>query len=126
LAQLHGLLWTVAETEPLIAMVGGHPYLIRLALYHLARQEITLQQLLQDAPTHAGVYSDHLRRCLGNLKQQPELAALLKQVITAQAPVQLESVAVYHLDSMGLVHLKGNQVTPSCELYRQYFSANLS
>ena len=126
LAQIHNLPWTVAETQQLIAMVGGHPYLIRLALYHLARQEITLQQLLQDAPTHAGVYSDHLRRCLGNLKQQPELAAPLKRVMTAQDPVQLESVAVYHLDSMGLVHLKGNQVTPSCELYRQYFNANLS
>lgn len=124
LAQLHDLTWAVEETQQLIAMVGGHPYLIRLALYHLARQEITLQQLLQDAPTHAGVYSDHLRRCLGNLKQQPELASALRQVMTAQEPFQLESGAVYHLDSMGLVHLKGNQVSPSCELYRQYFSAN--
>lgn len=126
LAQLHGLPWTVAETQLLIAMVGGHPYLIRLALYHLARQEITLQQLLQDAPTHAGVYSDHLRCCLGNLKQQPELAFALKQVVTAQSPIQLKSVTVYQLDSMGIVHLNGNQVTPSCELYRQYFSTNLS
>ena len=125
LAQLHELSCTPKETQQLIAMVGGHPYLIRLALYHLARQEITFQQLLQDAPTHAGIYSDHLRGCLGNLKQQPELASALKQVMTAQASVQLESVAVYHLDSMGLVHLKGNQVIPSCELYRQYFSANL-
>lgn len=126
LAQIHNLTWTVVETQQLMAMIGGHPYLIRLALYHLARQEVTLQQLLQDAPTHAGIYTDHLRRCLGNLKQQPELASALKQVINPQAPVQLESVAVYHLDSMGLVHLKGNQVTPSCEVYRQYFSVNLS
>lgn len=126
LAQLHGLTWTVEETQSLIAMVGGHPYLIRLALYHLARQEVTLQQLLQDAPTHAGVYSDHLRRCLGNLKQQPELASTLKQIMTAQSPIQLESVAAYQLDSMGLVRLNGNQVIPSCELYRQYFSTNLT
>lgn len=125
LAQLHGLTWTLEETQPLIAMVGGHPYLIRLALYHLARQELTLGQLLQDAPTHAGVYSDHLRRCLGYVKQQPELTAALQQVVTAQSPVQLESVAVYQLDSMGLVHLNGNRITPSCELYRQYFSTNL-
>lgn len=125
LAQLHDLTWTVEETQQLIAMVGGHPYLIRLALYHLARQETTLQQLLQDAPTHAGVYSDHLRRCLGNLNQQPELASALRQVMTAQEPVQLKSMTVHYLDSMGLVHLKGNQVSPSCELYRQYFSANL-
>ncbi|MCY7279219.1 MAG: AAA-like domain-containing protein [Phormidesmis sp. CAN_BIN44] len=126
LAELHGLTWTVEETIPLTAMVGGHPYLIRLALYHLAHQDVTLEQLLQDAPTHAGVYNDHLRRCLGQLKQRPELAAALKQVVTASNPVQLESVAVYQLDSMGLVHLNGNQVTPSCELYRQYFSTNLS
>ncbi|MFE1744060.1 AAA-like domain-containing protein [Coleofasciculus sp. H7-2] len=126
LAQVHGLTWTVEETQPLTTMVEGHPYLIRLALYHLAHQDVTLGQLLQAAPTHAGIYSDHLRRCLGHVKQQPELAAALKQVVTAQSPVQLESVAVYQLDSMGLVHLNGNQVTPSCELYRQYFSTNLS
>jgi hypothetical protein len=126
LAQLHGLTWTTEDTQQLMAMVRGHPFLIRLALYHLARRNVTFQQLLQDAPTAAGVYSDHLRRCLGNLNQQPELASALRQVVTAESPVQLESVAVYQLDSMGLVQLNGNQVTPSCELYRQYFSINLA
>lgn len=126
LVQVHGLTGKVEETQRLTVMVEGHPYLIRLALYHLARQDLTLGQLLQDAPTQAGIYSDYLRRCLGQLKQQPELAAALKQVVTNQSSVQLESVAVYQLDSMGLVHLKGDRVTPSCELYRQYFSTNLS
>jgi AAA-like domain len=32
---------------------------------------------------------------------------------------------VYQLDSMGLVYLDGNQISPSCELYRQYFNTNL-
>ena len=126
LAQLHGLLWTPEETQQLTAMVGGHPFLIRLALYYLARQSVTLVQLLEDAPTHAGIYSDHLRGYLGHLNQQPELASALKQVVTAPDSVQLDSVPVYQLDSMGLVHLNGNQISPSCELYRQYFSANLS
>jgi AAA-like domain len=125
LAQLHGLTLTVEETQSLTAMVGGHPYLIRLALYYLARQEVTLQKLLQDAPTHAGIYSDRLRRCLHNLQQQPELASALKQVVTAREPVQLASAYVYQLDSMGIVQLKGDRVTPSCELYRQYFNTNL-
>jgi hypothetical protein len=125
LAQLHELSWTATATQQLTAMVGGHPYLIRLALYHLARQATTLAQLLQDAPTHAGIYGDHLRCCLGHLNQQPELVAALKQVVTAPDSVQLDSVPVYQLDSMGLVHLRGNQISPSCELYRQYFSANL-
>jgi hypothetical protein len=125
LAQLHSLTWTIEDTHQLIAMVGGHPYLIRLALYHLAHQDITLAQLLQSAPTHAGVYSDHLRRCLGNVKQQAELASALKQIVSAETPVQLPPSVVYQLDSMGLVYLDGNQISPSCELYRQYFNTNL-
>jgi AAA-like domain len=125
LAQLHGLIWTIEDTHQLIAMVGGHPYLIRLALYHLAHQDITLEQLLQSAPTHAGVYSNHLRRCFGNVKQQAELASALKQIVSAETPVQLPPSVVYQLDSMGLVYLDGNQISPSCELYRQYFNTNL-
>ena len=126
MAVLHGLAWTRVESaKKLIAMVGGHPYLVRLALYHLSRQEVTLERLLQDAPTHAGIYSDHLRRYLGHLQQQPELAAALKQVVTAENTVQLQSVPAYQLDSMGLVQLDGNYVQPSCELYRQYFCTNL-
>jgi hypothetical protein len=125
LAQLHSLTWTIEDTHQLIAMVGGHPYLIRLALYHLAHQDITLAQLLQSASTHAGVYSDHLRRCLGNVKQQAELASALKQIVSAETPVQLPPSVVYQLDSMGLVYLDGNQISPSCELYRQYFNTNL-
>jgi AAA-like domain len=125
LAQLHGLIWTIEDTHQLIAMVGGHPYLIRLALYHLAHQDITLTELLQSAPTHAGVYSNHLRRCFSNVKQQVELASALKQIVSAETPVQLPPSVVYQLDSMGLVYLDGNQISPSCELYRQYFNTNL-
>ena len=125
LAQLHRLTWTLEDSYQLMAMVGGHPYLIRLALYHLARQDTTLGRLLQTAPTHAGVYSDHLRRCLSNIKQQSELASALKQVVSVETPLQLQSSIVYQLDSMGLIYLDGNQISPSCELYRQYFNVNL-
>jgi len=64
LAAQHGLRWTANEVESLMAMVGGHPYLVRVALYHIAREEITLQRLLQSAPTEAGFYGEHLRRHL--------------------------------------------------------------
>jgi hypothetical protein len=125
LAQVHGLSWRPEQTEQLMAMVGGHPYLIRLALYHLARQDTTFPQLLQDAATHAGIYRDHLRRCLEQVKHQSALAIALRQVVAAQTILQLESVTVYQLDSMGLIHLNGNQVMLSCELYCQYFANNL-
>lgn len=126
LAQRHGLAWGMPEIERLMAMVGGHPYLVRLALYHIARQEITLSELLKTAPTDAGLYSDHLRRHLWNLSQHLELATALYKVVSAESPVQLESIPAFKLQSMGLVHLRGNEVTPRCNLYRDYFRVRLA
>lgn len=130
LAVRHELNWGKGEVAqqnlaPLIAMLGGHPYLVRVALYHLGSQKVTLDQLLQEAPTLAGIYSNHLRRHLTHLQEHPELAAALKQVITAPQSVQLEAISAYKLESMGLVKLEGNQATPSCELYRLYFREQL-
>lgn len=130
LAVRHGLDWVKGEIGTknlalLLGMVGGHPYLVRVALYHLARQEVSLEQLLQTASTVAGIYSDHLRRHLANLQEHPELAAALKRVVTAPEPVPLEAIAAYKLESMGLVILEGNQATPSCEVYRLYFREQL-
>lgn len=130
LAVRHGLNWVKDEKglqlASLLAMIGGHPYLVRLALYHLARQEMSLEQLLQTSPTVAGIYSDHLRHHLANLQEQPQLAAALKRVVIAPEAVPLEAISAYKLESMGLVKLEGNQAIPSCELYQLYFREQLS
>ncbi|BAT56895.1 hypothetical protein NOS3756_59070 (plasmid) [Nostoc sp. NIES-3756] len=116
----------VQRLASLVAMIGGHPYLARVAFYQLANQELTLEHLLQDAPTISGIYSNHLRHHLANLQEHPELAAALKSVVTSSDSVQLEAIAAYKLESMGLVKLEGNQAVPSCELYRLYFREQLS
>jgi AAA-like domain/TIR domain/CHAT domain len=121
LAQRHELRWNLAQVEQLMQMVGGHPYLVRVALYHIARGERTLEQLLQIAPTESGPYGDHLRRHWWNLKQHPELAAAIKQAIPATRAIQVEPMQAFKLHSMGLVHLQGNEVTLRCNLYRDYF-----
>ncbi|GAB4179846.1 MAG: hypothetical protein Fur006_13530 [Coleofasciculaceae cyanobacterium] len=125
LAQRHELAWELPEVEQLMAMVGGHPYLVRLALYHIARSEATLEEVLEAAPTDAGLYGDHLRRHLWNLEQHPQLVAAVKQVVDTPDPVQLKSTQAFKLHSMGLVNLHGNKVTPRCNLYRQYFQVRL-
>lgn len=62
LAQGYGLNWQdTFQSQQLMEMVGGHPYLINLALYYLCREEITLSELLQKALTQKGIYSNHLR-----------------------------------------------------------------
>lgn len=131
LAARHGLNWVKDEKglqnlAPLLAMVGGHPYLVRIALYNLARQEMSLKQLLQTSPTVAGIYSDHLRHHLATLQEQPQLAAALKRVVMAPQSIPIEAIAAYKLESMGLVKLEGNQAIPSCELYQLYFREQLS
>lgn len=123
LAKRHGLDWsTDQEAERLMDMVGGHPYLVRMALYYIRYRGITLDWLLQTAPTEGEIYSAHLRRYLETLKQHPELAAAMKKVVDATSPVRLEPTQADKLHSMGLVKRHENgAVTPRCELYRQYF-----
>lgn len=121
LAQRHQLQLSESELAQLMQLVSGHPYLLRRAFYYLARQEITLPQLLQTAATDAGIYHDHLHRLLKYLQQHPTLAAAFNRVAKATEPVDLEQLLVFKLHSTGLVALDGNRVMPSCELYRQYF-----
>ncbi|MGE5658824.1 MAG: AAA-like domain-containing protein [Actinomycetota bacterium] len=126
LAQLHSLNLTSSELNQLMAMVGGHPHLVRVALYKIARREIELEQLLKEAPTDTGIYADHLRLHLWKLKQHPELARALASVLVADAPVELESAVKFKLNSMGLVRLQGNFVTIRNDLYGQYFRERLT
>lgn len=125
LAQRHGLKWQSTDVEKLMAMVGGHPYLIRVALYHITREDLSLDQLLSVAPTESGLYGDHLRRHLWNIEQQPKLTTAMRKVVTSVSLVRLESTQAFQLHSMGLVHLRGNDVVPRCNLYRQYFRDRL-
>jgi len=121
LAVVHGLSWHESQVEELMKMVGGHPYLVGLALYEVSSGKLTLEQLLRDAPTEAGIYSNHLRRQLEVLQQGPELAQALQKVVASMEPVELDSMQIYKLHSMGLVEQKDNQVMPRCNLYREYF-----
>jgi serine/threonine-protein kinase len=127
LAARHGLNWEIGEVEQLMAMVGGHPYLVRLSLYRIAQGDLTLAELLAKAPTDAGLFGEHLRRHLWNLQQHPELAQAFHQVIFSDRAVILEPMLAFKLNGMGLVELKGNEVIPRHDrLYRPYFRSRLS
>ncbi|MBD1847517.1 AAA-like domain-containing protein [Cyanobacteria bacterium FACHB-63] len=120
LVQRHGLDWTEAELESLMEMVGGHPYLTRVALQQIASGSLTLPQFLQVAPTQAGIFGTHLKRHLGNL-QERNLDTAMKQVVGSAHPVQLPIAEASKLANMGLVRFQGNEVVPLCDLYRNYF-----
>ncbi|MDM9583471.1 AAA-like domain-containing protein [Nostoc sp. GT001] len=68
-----------------------------------------------------GAFGDHLHRHWWNLKQHPELARAMKQIVAKNTPIQLEPIEAFKLKSMGLVDLENNYVIPRFNLYRQYF-----
>jgi hypothetical protein len=129
LAQRYGLTLTnhlrQRDVISLRAMLDGHPYLLNLAFYHLAHEKISIEQLLNDAPTQTSIYSEHLRSHLIRLQSCPALSIAFKAVVTADAAVQLDDLPAYQLESMGLVNLHGDVATPSCDLYRLYFRDRL-
>ncbi|HEY9849029.1 MAG TPA: AAA-like domain-containing protein [Leptolyngbyaceae cyanobacterium] len=121
LAKRHNLDFNHNQVDKLMAMVGGHPHLVRLALYKVARDNISLESILKDAPTETGIYGEHLRSHLWYVERNPEFAEAFKEVVETDNPVQIKTAIAYKLNSMGLVHLQGNQVTIRNDLYRQYF-----
>ncbi|MEG5000045.1 AAA-like domain-containing protein [Microcoleus sp. B4-D4] len=124
LAHRYGLDWTDSpDADRLMAMVGGHPYLVRLAFYHLYQKAVTLDVLLQEAPTIGGIYKDYLRNFWVTLQADTELAIALKQVVKSERGLELEPIVACKLVSMGLIHIDNNRCTLSCELYRLYFGS---
>ena len=123
LAQRYELDWVDGkEAERLMAMVGGHPGLVHLALYKISQEGITLSQLLENAPTRSGIYGDHLQRHWDTLEEQPKLAQALDTVLNATEPVRLDPTLTYKLSSMGLIKQLGDRAIAGCELYRRYFT----
>jgi hypothetical protein len=121
LVSRHGLNWTEQDLVQLTDLVGGHPYLVRGALYNIARGQLTLAEFLRTAPTEAGIYSSHLREHMSILEQSPDLLAAMKNVVMSEKPIRLETKENYRLCSMGLLVRIQNDVQPRCLLYRKYF-----
>jgi hypothetical protein len=127
LARRYGLDWQnpqgIQQAASLRAMVGGHPYLTHLAIYYLSLQQNkgTLENLLETTPTQTGIYRHHLQNYLVILESEPMLKTALHQLVTSKDQVQLDTITAHKLESLGLIQLKGNLASISCELYRLYF-----
>jgi hypothetical protein len=125
LVGLHGLPLDEVEVAQLLELVGGHPYLVRKALYELANG-LPFATFLLDAPTEAGVFGNHLRGLLKAVEDQPKLAEALRHVVNSSGPVKLRSEQAFKLESLGLLVPEGNLERPRCRLYAQYMADRLT
>jgi transcriptional regulator with XRE-family HTH domain len=122
LVKRHQLVLTKEQILRLMEMVGGHPYLIDLALDHLDQHQTSLSDFLSLAPTEAAPYGNHLRSLWNRMKQQPLLLSALQHLMQANNAVEIEPEISFQLCSMGIAIRQGNQIVPRCQLYRLYFS----
>lgn len=121
LIERYGLDLSQEQRQRLLDLLGGHPLLVRLGLDCLARENGDFEAFLQQAPTEAGCFGEHLRHLRQLVEQQPALKEAFSRVMNAPEPVRLRPEDAFKLDSLGLVVPVDNEVKPRCPLYRQYF-----
>ncbi|MFN6473287.1 MAG: AAA-like domain-containing protein [Nostoc sp. SerVER01] len=119
----HGSPFNSKEEQQLMALLGGHPYLIRLALYSVASQRLSATELFAKATTDNGPFGNHLRNHLFRLHNKQELVQAMFQIIR-QNLCEDERI-FFRLRGAGLVRREGRIVLPRCQLYAEYFREHL-
>lgn len=126
LAWQYNLRWsTTEEADVLVQFLGGHPYLIQLALYELSQSNLTLPEFFEQAPTQTSIYQNHFLDCLESLQNHEDLLDVFRQVLEAEDAVRMDAIAAKKLEGLGLIRRNGNQAQISCPLYEQYFRQEL-
>ncbi len=123
LNHLHGEVLGPEDERRLLALVGGHPYLVRRALYLLASRQTSPEDLLSQANLEDGSFGDHLRHLLFLITGRATLADGLREVLgqgTCRNPMLLD-----RLRSAGLIRVEGDRAVPRCHLYERYFRKHL-
>jgi AAA-like domain len=126
LVNLHGIEdWDNGHVANLMELVEGHPFLIRLALYEVARGRTDLQTILTTAACTNGLYREHLERYFRYLERKPELKQIMKDVVRENRPLPIYSILLPQLNDSGLIKINGDLVEPTNQLYKSYFLKRL-
>ncbi|NEQ52530.1 MAG: LuxR family transcriptional regulator [Leptolyngbya sp. SIO3F4] len=116
--------FTEAQAQALIELVGGHPHLLQLALYHLY-DNWSFEQILATAASQTGIYSNHLQTLSDTLIAHSHLSSAFQIVIDARGnPVTLEAKSAKQLEGLGLIIREDTESRVSCQLYQNYFEAH--
>lgn len=123
LNRAHGAPLDAEQERLLMALLAGHPYLTRRALYLVASRQITAADLFMRAASDHGPFGDHLRYHLFRLHDDRALVQGLHQVIRSNTCA--DERIFFRLRGAGLVRRVGQAVLPRCRLYAHYFQEHL-
>lgn len=111
------------EVAELIALLNGHPFLTRLALYKMVTENVPWSILRQQSPTDGGPFGDHLRHQYWTIYDKPDLKNALREVILNQCCP--DELSLLRLLRSGLIKGSGESYTCRCDLYKLYFEDKL-
>ena len=123
LNQRHGSPVAAGDLPYLMTLLCGHPYLTRRTLYAMVAEHIAWSELVRNASTDHGPFSDHLRHQYWGIRDKPELEKALKEIISTNCCS--DEMALFRLLRAGLVRGSGNYCTCRCGLYELYFRDKL-
>lgn len=123
LAKRYNIFLTEREINKLLDFLGGHPYLTRKTLYHMAYDNIELNELLSDAFKDTSIYSDHFRRYLLVIQKNLKLVEVLKNIIDKKGC--LDERECYALKAAGIIKGNLDKCNFSCTLYKNFFTKYL-
>lgn len=121
ICQQYQLNLTDLEIEQLISQIGGHPYLIRLAINYLYEQKTTVKYLLEiRLKEDISPFSDYLDQILQHLQNLPDICQIYAKILNNE-PIKLNINTKFHLKGMGLIKYNDEQILPKYSIYKDYF-----
>jgi len=123
LNQRHGSPLKRDEIASLIALVGGHPYLVRQAYYTLVSESLSLTDLSRVANSPDGPFGKHLLFYQHSLKKNPILFTALQKLLREQK-LPDESL-LERLAAVGLIQQESGRWGPRCGLYGEFFKRQI-
>ena len=113
------------DLETVFRLVGGHPYLVRRALYLTAGPDprTSVPHLARGAVDEMGPFGDHLRYYMLRILGKKELLQALRDAL-AHGTVADDSLG-YRLQACGLLRRDGAKLVARCDLYDIYFRMRL-
>ncbi|WP_084227174.1 AAA-like domain-containing protein [Nostoc sp. KVJ20] len=126
LANRYGIDWQQnKQVQQLMELIGGHPALLNITLYHLLYHKLTLEEILQTAITEVGIYRQHLQNLLNKLQKNTQLLDTMKIFLTKDKNIDLDILTAYQLENMGLIQLQQQKWVISCQLYQGFLKKYL-
>jgi len=111
------------EIPKAMELLGGHPFLVRQALYTLVSEGIKWPELAAVADEENGPFGGHLRYYLELLHDDEDLLKAVRQVLIEESCPA--GRALLRLTSACVVQKQGRRCTCRYDLYKRFFENHL-